>query len=168
MWYVQPCLVPRASRVMALVSVMVLCSNCCWLPWTVFQVYDLVIYLLTLGTHAHKGYSTSSVCLYVCISVTTSLAQLVDKSLNFGHEMRLCLNWANFAKNVSFKSYAAIRLPRWVLVGHILVWEWERVDAPWSGIPGVLRVQCSTAAGRAPLQLLLGDETNRYNHKRPG
>ena len=38
--------------------------------------------------------------------------------------MRMCLNWADFPKNVLFKSYAVIRLPRRVLVGHILVWEW--------------------------------------------
>ena len=45
--------------------------------------------------------------------------------------MRMCLNWADFAKNVSFKSYAAVHLPRRPLVGHILVWEW--VHTPWAG-----------------------------------
>ena len=49
-----------------------------------------------------------------------------------------------------------IRLPRLVLVGHILVWEWERVHAPWYGIPAVLRVQCSTAAGRSRSSCYLG------------
>ena len=44
----------------------------------------------------------------------------------------MCLNWADLAKNVLFMSYAAIRLLRRALVGHILVW--ERVHAPWSGI----------------------------------
>ena len=47
----------------------------------------------------------------------------------------MCLNGADFAKNVSFKSYAAVRLPRRPLIGHILVW--ERVHAPWAGIPGL-------------------------------
>ena len=50
----------------------------------------------------------------------------------------MCLNWADFTKNVSFKSYNAVCLPRRALVGHILVWERDHV--PWSGIPGVLRV----------------------------
>ena len=68
--------------------------------------------------------------------------------------MRMCLNWVDFTKNVSFKSYDVIRLPRWALVGHILVW--ERVHAPWSGIPGVLRVQCSAAAGHTLRRLSLG------------
>ena len=41
--------------------------------------------------------------------------------------MRMCLNWADFAKNISFKSYAAIHLPQSIHVGlfaHIesLVW----------------------------------------------
>ena len=48
------------------------------------------------------------------------------------------LKWANIAKNVSFKSYAAIRLPQQVLAGHILVW--ERVHPPWSGILGDVEI----------------------------
>ena len=46
----------------------------------------------------------------------------------------MCLNWADLAKNISFKSYAVIHLPQQALVDHILVW--ERVHVPWSGIPG--------------------------------
>ena len=61
-----------------------------------------------------------SVCLSVCLSfvvcrlsVTTSLAHPVAKTLKFGHiwtsnHTGMCLNRADFAKNVSIKSYAAI------------------------------------------------------------
>ena len=42
--------------------------------------------------------------------------------------------------------YAAVHLPRRPLVGHILVW--ERVHAPWAGIPGVL-VAAQPQAARA-------------------
>jgi len=62
----------------------------------------------------------------------------------------MCLNQADFAKNISFKSYAAICLPQQLLDGCILVW--ERVHAPLSGIQGVQR---SAAAGRALHQLLV-------------
>ena len=46
---------------------------------------------LTLGTHAQKG------CLFVCLSVTTSLAHLAAKTLEFGHKWAsnhtgMCLN----------------------------------------------------------------------------
>ena len=58
----------------------------------ILGVYDLGVYylgvydLLTLGVHARKGCSPSFViCLSVCMSVTTSLAHLVAKSLKFGH-----------------------------------------------------------------------------------
>jgi len=58
----------------------------------IIGVYDLGVYylgvydLLTLAAHARKGYSPSFViCLSVCMSVTTSLAHLVAKSLKFGH-----------------------------------------------------------------------------------
>ena len=66
---------------------------------------------LTLGAHAQEGYSS----LFVCLSVTTSLAYLAAKTLEFGHEWTskhtgMCLNWADFAKNFSIKGYAAICL----------------------------------------------------------
>ena len=111
---------------------------------------------LTLGTHASEGYSTLSVCLSVCLLQPVWLTwQLNLWSLDTDrlHTKWGCLTWAHFARNVSFKSYAAIHLPWWALVGHILVWEW--VHVPWSGILGVLRVQWSIAAGCAPPQLLV-------------
>ena len=46
------------------------------------QGWHLFKELLTLGAHAHDGYSTPFVCLYVCMS---SLAHLAAKSLKFGH-----------------------------------------------------------------------------------
>ncbi len=52
---------------------------------------------LTLGAHAHEGYSSLSVCLFVCLSVTTSLAHLAAKTVEFGHgwpsnHAGMCLN----------------------------------------------------------------------------
>ena len=97
-----------------------------------------------------------SVCLYVCLLQPVWLTwQLNLWSLDTDRLQTKwgCLTWAHFARNVSFKSYAAIHLPWRALVGHILVWEW--VHVPWSGILGVLRVQWSIAADCAPPQLLV-------------
>jgi len=50
------------------------------------QICGVRVGLLTLGAHAHEGYSSLFVCLSVCLSVTTSLAHLEAKTLQFGHE----------------------------------------------------------------------------------
>ena len=43
------------------------------------------IYLLTLGAHAQRGLQYS-VCLSVCLSVTTLQASVVDRTLKFRHQ----------------------------------------------------------------------------------
>ena len=46
---------------------------------------ESIILLLTLGAHAQRGLQYS-VCLSVCLSVTTLQASVVDRTLKFRHQ----------------------------------------------------------------------------------
>ena len=40
---------------------------------------------LTLGAHAHEGYSTQFVCLFVCLSVTSLLVSVHVYTTNYAY-----------------------------------------------------------------------------------
>ena len=52
--------------------------------------------LLTLSAHAQDGYSSLFVCVFVCLSVTTSLAHLVAKTLKIWTRMGFKPYWDVF------------------------------------------------------------------------
>ena len=85
---------------------------------------------LTLGAHAHsEGYSSCRVCMCVCVCVCMCVCMcvcvcdhLITATSHIGitqqryqrvHSNRaIVLNFADFPKNASFKSYGVICLPR--------------------------------------------------------
>ena len=76
--------------------------------------------LLTLGTHAcSEGYCSCPVCMYVSVYVcgtTLSAASHIgitkQRYQRIHRNTAIVLNFANFPKNASFKSYGVICLPR--------------------------------------------------------
>ena len=73
--------------------------------------------LLTLGTHAQRGLlylSCVYVCVYVCplIPATSHIGITKERYQRILRNTGIVLNFADFPKNASFKSYGVICLPR--------------------------------------------------------
>ena len=79
--------------------------------------------LLTLGAHAHsEGYSSCRVCMCVCMCVCMYVWPLITAASHIGitkqryqrvhSNTAIVLNFADFPKNASFKSYGVICLPQ--------------------------------------------------------
>ena len=73
------------------------------------------VLLLTLGVHVHsEGYSSCCVCMCVCplITAASHIGITQQRYLRVHSNTAIVLNFANFPKNASFKSYGVICLPR--------------------------------------------------------
>ena len=76
--------------------------------------YVRILVLLTLGVHAcSEGYCSCPVCVYVCplISAASHIGITKERYQRVYSNTAIVLNFADFPKNASFKSYGVIFLP---------------------------------------------------------
>ena len=68
--------------------------------------------LITLGAHAQRGYCSCPVCMYVLIPAASHIGITKERYQRILRNAGIVLNFADFPKNASFKSYSVICLPR--------------------------------------------------------
>ena len=112
-------------RLLYLLKTLILYISCMRITPTVFTS----VLSLTLGAHAHsEGYSSCRVCMcvcvcvYVCVYVCVCVWSLITAASHIRITQQryqrvhsntaIVLNFADFPKNASFKSYGVICLPR--------------------------------------------------------